>query len=195
MYWRFFDASKGAMAEKVAELQADAEKAGEAANSLVGEYGGQARIYRDGTFAGAHFEKEPDRMIWKQKRDGSWWPKLNSKKGREIAKRFSSVEKLPTVDDALLVAGISPHSPVFLDEPRRVFYPHLRGDRKGRVLVLVVPWMDTDPDELGRYKVDREKGRRMDATLDHLLWEPPAWLVEVKEWEAKKALDEVGLAA
>lgn len=115
-------------------------------------------------------------------------PKRNTPEGKALRAELDELPSIPAHKEAVSVCGLD--NVWSLSEGDRIygsFFTYIHFDAK--VAVLKVPWRETDPSDLAAYKRDKEAGIRGDTDLDHLLWEPPADLHEVKEWEALKLID------
>lgn len=137
---------------------------------------------------------EVDMQAWAKTkpRRGEYFfrPRRGTAVGKAIAARIKALPESPSFSDALALTGLDYGFPVVIDGDSG-YRPYIRfASVKTPVIFIVsVPWRDFPTTELTKYEKDRKAGTRMSSSLDHALWAPPEWMVEIKEWEALKLID------
>lgn len=144
--------------------------------------------------------KDVDLQTWAKTkpRRGEYFfrPRKNTPEGKALLAKMKELPTYPDLNDALRTVPNLHHGfPCFVDG-NTWYKPHLRffSLRKG-IAILSVPWRDEDQKMLAEYKAQRDgdaERSEWSAYKDYMLWTPPEWLTEVKEWEALKIIDEEG---
>lgn len=159
---------------------------------IAEEIGASTKKYStNGTrLTGFYFSSVPDQSIFKKVSRGIWYPKKNNKTGKELDKRIRSLS-LVDIQSSLKLIGLD-SSPSIFDSDNGVCYRpiliHVPTDPL-RVFIKV-PWWNCGPKELENYKKSNDLGILGDSNYDALLWEPPIGLIEVREWELIKEIDD-----
>lgn len=191
VYHRFFRVTEGELLDEVRRLMDQREEARKAIVALSRELGCEIKAYESGGIAGFAFKKKPDQEIWKQpNRYGLYWPRKNTAAGKEMWARIKQLPEFPGVNGALRVAGLNVGFPCLI-AGRTGYSPVLWGYPAKGVIFVKVPWRDEDPERLATYQRDKTDGICFSADLDHLLWVPPAYMQEIKEWQALKEYEEL----
>lgn len=197
MYFRFFRVTEGELLDELSRLTDERNRAAEEALKLSRKLGAtNFHVWSRGGLAGFVFEKEPDQKAWcrADRKTGLYWPRKNTVEGKAIWKEIKGLPPIPNVQKALAIVGLDYSFPVICDD-RNGYSPVAWGWVDKGVVFVKVPWRDIDPAEMEEYKAARAKGTRMSCMLDHLLWEPPSYMVEIKEWEMLKETEELKAAA
>lgn len=195
---RFFRVTSGPLIESVREIVAEHQAASTLLLAFCKEIGAaNVRMWGSGGIAGFKFDHRPDEAIWKKpNKHGLYCPKKNTPAGKDINRRMSELPKLRAIDDALETVGLTPHTPVLIG--RGYGYScSVFGSPNNGVMFVRVPWSTVSDDELAEYKKQRdsEVRTRLCMSLDHLLWEPTADMVEVAEWEVMRDMAQFQAAA
>lgn len=193
-YNRHFRVTTGPLMDAARAIRQERREAFEVCDKLCKELSADSfNTYRDGRFAGFVFSKQPDPSVWKQPNQfGLYWPRKNTKGGKELMQRIAALPRLRDLNDSLEAVGLIPHHPVLFFSGHALISTAFGSPELG-VMFVRVPWRDEDPQSLADYKAQRDSTNRTrwSADLDHLLWEPPAELIEVKEWEVQKEIEEL----
>ncbi len=188
VYRRYFKVAKGPLVDAVVHARQVNKEAWEKYQEILSDIGAKPGYYQTrNCLVAVVFEKEPDRYLYKRSGKG-WYPKRNIKEGRALHERFAAVK---TIDEqkCLKEVGLTDNPTIF--GSNRAHCPSLTiipSDTP--VLFVLVPWYDEDPEKLARYVKDREKGSHYNGTLDAVLWCPTKDMLEVKEWEYLRSIDE-----
>lgn len=134
-------------------------------------------------------DNEPPFYMGKSKHDPeAYRPKLNTKAGKDLKKKISSIK---TKDNQSLLKIVGLNNMIFSDKglnrSKLVVLPY-----KNPIGILSIPWEDEDPEkiEAHRNKVYDLGDDDYEDLLDHLLWLPPKGFEEIKKWEILKLIDE-----
>lgn len=114
-----------------------------------------------------------------------FYPKQNTKFGKELHNRFQSVETIDPDNKIIELSG----NPREIEQDFRLSMPGvviLPYDVP--VVFITVPWYDEDPAVVDEYKKTKEEGVFSRNRIESLLWTPPEGFKEVKEWEVDKAV-------
>lgn len=195
VYTRFFRVTQGPVVEAAKECLDIAEAARASYSEILKDIGAKDRYYGDAgssKLLALSFEERPDTNLYKRMKNGGWYPKLNTKEGRELHKRLEAVVTR-SPDDLLPMMGLSNGPTVFergsvRDHARgRVYFATATIVPYDEPVVLVqVPWYDEDPSKLKSYA---DNPNWQDSNLDAILWEPAKEMVELKEWEIMKEIE------
>lgn len=122
-------------------------------------------------------------------------PRRNTAGGKILSERIKALPKFPAIESAInLVPGLHHQTPMVFTGTH-CYSPFIRYyNPKSGLLVVSVPKPEVDAKELQAYsrQAASKKRKTWDANMDAALWAPPAWLREVKEWEALQAIDQDG---
>lgn len=195
VYRRFFKVTEGPLMDEVARIKQINDAAWKAYKAILKDICARTDSYLQkankltGVFfsTGASDEELYERRKIYKHIDSGWYPKQNSKEGRELHKRFAAVAT-ENQNVALDVVGLGNGEAPFLMDGMSLHWPSivtLPSDPP--TSYIVVPWKDVDPAELEAYKTDNNTNS---MTMDALLWEPTPEMTEVKSWEVDKAIDE-----
>ncbi|WP_158981872.1 hypothetical protein, partial [Parasedimentitalea maritima] len=185
--------TSGPLLDEVRRLLDQRSEASRAYRAFGEEIGAEEiHVWSRGGIAGVEFAEKPDQSVWKKPdKSGFYLPRQNTSEGKAMMKRLKALPYFPSIQEALPKIGLMGNLPVLIDGRRGVGLSCcVYGWPKKGVLFIKVPWEDVDPAEMEEYLREKEAGRRMSCKLDHLMWEPPAEIVEVKEWEVLKEQDE-----
>jgi len=191
IYRRYFRVTEGPLVAAVKEATAINEQAKKEYQPILESIGAKSTQWyqQDNRLVGLMFEKEPDKSLFKEKKRGGWWPKSNSKKGKEIATKLAAV-KTADVSKSLKVVGLYGGNPVLFGNGRAYYSTLTTIPSDPLVIFVSVPWYDENPETLEKCKEDRAKGSHRSSNLDHILWEPTVDMAPVKKWEVDKAIDD-----
>ena len=145
---------------------------------------------RDGKLVGFIFSGSPgpDPMLFKEGNSG-WTPRKNTKRGKAIATQVDSV-KTSDVKDCLKAVGLGNHFGRIFSDSRVYGVTIIDIPDDPPWALIAVPWYDENPETLAQYKIDRAGKKHMSSNLDAILWEPSPDMVELKEWQFKKEIDD-----
>lgn len=190
MYRRYFKVVSGPFVDevlKIREHQIEAHKKFQELAVSIGAEG--CAIYDKGGLAGFVFESEPDMKIYRSKAN-YYLPRKNVAEGKAIWKLIDALPKCRSLNNALRLVGLPPDFPCIFGEGK-AFYCVFCGRYDEKVFFINIPWKDVDPEEMAQYLKDREAGKRCCSELDYLQYVPHESMVEVKEWEMLKYMDEM----
>jgi len=188
VYRRFFKVTSGEMITRIKEIRKVNEAAIVKYKAFLEKIGAKEQFYiRDERMVGILFDGEPDRYLFKKVHSG-WWPKKNTKKGKELNNELKAIKTIPE-SDCLKVVGLSGSPTIFTDG--KCYFPTLVTIPSDPPILLVkIPWYDEDPEKVKKYIADKEKGVHLNRNLDAILWEPSPEMEEIKEWEYLKIIDD-----
>lgn len=194
VFKRWFRCTRGPLIEALQKLQVERATKWEQFKALGAELGGDIRVYSSGRVAGVDFKDRPGPGWRGSKRvPGLWVPKLSTKEGSLIGSRIQALGNMRSWNEALTVIDQHPDFPVLMDG-RNGYSAQLGFYRLGEaspVVFVVIPWRKVSEEVLARYRAEKAAGTRFSTALDHLLWTPPAELVEIKHWEYLKEIEEL----
>lgn len=191
IYFRFFRVTDGPIMDRAREIEAANIEARKVVAAFSDEIGAKNWWQnRDGGVIGFSFE-QPDEKIWRETRWG-YLPRKSTKIGKELYRRIMLLPTMTPISSAFALSGLDMHAPVVI-EGNVGHYVTASGSPKIGVMFARVPWRDVDPAELDQYRSEQEAGNRWSLGLSHLIWEPSPemQMVEMKEWEALKEIDEI----
>lgn len=191
IYFRFFRVTDGPIMDRAREIKAANVEARKVIIAFSDEIGATNWWQnRDGGVIGFSFE-QPDEKIWRETRWG-YLPRKSTKIGKELYRRIMLLPAMTPVSSAFTVSGLIMRAPVVI-EGNVGHYVTASGSPKIGVMFARVPWRDIDPAELDQYRADQKDGNGWSLCLQHLIWEPAPEMrmVELKEWEALKEIDEI----
>ncbi|XUO88464.1 hypothetical protein RVM26_05020 [Halomonas sp. KM072] len=191
MNFRYFRITEGPVVDEVRRILAERKKISELLTQLERRIGAkESRIYNhSGKVAGFKFEQAPDVYVWrKPDRDGLYMPRKTSPTGKALHKEIEALPRLPSIQNALTLIDLPPHSPLTFDSGR-CYFASLYGFPAKGVLFVRVPWRDIDPELIEEYRRDKETSHCFNAEYEHAMWTPTPEMVEVKEWEVLKEMD------
>ncbi len=187
-YTRYFKITAGPLIDAANEVRKTTAEAHIEYLKILKEIGAKDEYFvNDGRLVGLIFDENPDGNLYKRVSNG-WMPKQNCKQGKELFDRIRSI-KTASIDDCLKVVGLS--------SGLRLFYSN-RGYAATSVYIpsdpivvfVSVPWYDEDPEKLDEYVKERDSGLCGCSNMEAVLWEPTSDMIEVKEWEVRRAVDE-----
>ena len=151
---------------------------------------GAEDVYKNsfGHIIGVSFKDEPDTVkLYKKVEHGLYYPRKNTAEGRELAKKFESIGSVPFVEkcgilelfnaNKSLMSGMTLYSTSVHVIPNQAIY-------------ISMPWCDVPLEELQRRKEKGQTDTALNSDIDAAAWVKPVELVEVKEWELQKVVDE-----
>lgn len=193
VYRRYFKVTTGPLIDELKKVWAVNESARKEYTQILEDIGAKTSQWygRDNRVTGIIFESEPDITLFK-KLDCGWWPKKNTKAGKALAARFAAV-KTRTEESALHVVGIKNTAFVLLDGRHAYSISVTTIPEENPVAYISVPWRDEDPAKLARYVASEIEGDSFFhcKELSFLTtFQPTPDMVEVKEWEVSKHVDE-----
>ena len=191
VYSRHFKVTEGPIIEEMKRIRLVIKAAQDEYSDIVKDMGADPGYYqRDNELTGVLFtDNKVDRALFKPVgRNGKygWYPKKTHREGRLWAGRLAAVETAKD-EDVLSLAGIPDQDRFFwLCKGGKVYFPTVIHIPKPLTAVIRVPWYDEDPEKIERYRRDPE-GVECDSIF---LWEPKPEMVEIKEWEFLKLVEE-----
>lgn len=204
MRHRYFIAPNSPLTDRLKEIGAERKKAGETLLAFIKEigasqmYGSSPESYRFDFKASS----DADPAIWRKTKpyrsEYFFVPKKNTPEGKAMAARIKALPPCPPMDDALRVVPQLPVGFPCVIENGRGYRPFIRyWNPDTETLVVSIPWRDVPAEELAEYVKQAESDERhsWSASLDYAQWQPPKWLIEVKEWEALKLIDDDAAAS
>lgn len=190
VYKRYFRITAGPLMEAAREIEQQRGVAIATLKTFIREVGAtDAQTYRDGTVAGFCFDGVACDPVWGVRdSSGVRMPRGNTKEGKALRERIKALPRVPGFSDSLKSIGL--HDGPAVINGNRFYRSLVAGTPSLGVLYLCVPWRDIDPRELEEYGQQRDEGSNFSMELDHLLWKPTTDMVEMKEWEVRRDLDE-----
>jgi hypothetical protein len=186
VYRRYFRVTEGPIVEDAKEVLSVNKKAQEEYSAILEEIGACSTQWwqRGNRLVGIKFDHSPGNNY--KKINPGWYPKKNTKAGRELCKRLESIE---TREERFCLRStkLGTLIPVLFGGGKAYGVAHVIIPSDPPVVYVSVPWYDEDPGVLSAYKNDKN---HISANLDHLLWEPTEHMRECKEWEYKRAIEE-----
>jgi len=184
-YNRYFRVTDGPLIIAVQECLEHNRESHKQYVEILKDLGAMPECYHhEGKLIALQFKRRPSSVKYKRMKSGGWYPRRNSKAGRELCTRIESINIKP-MTDALEVIGLSGNPTVFARN--REHCPDLTIKHSDPMVVLVsVPWFSENPRLVAEYAEEREAGTRSDANFDALLWEPSDDMVEIGQWAVKK---------
>ena len=197
IYYRYFRVTTGPLVEVGRALTQRRHEAFVAMRAFRDEIGASSVVsFSNGDVAGFEFDSPPDDNLWRQTTaHGYFKPKSNTKAGKALKARIEALPKMPSLSLALSEVGLCNNFPSLIDGHKAYSSVAFGAPERG-VIFVKVPWRDADPKELAEYKQQRESATRTrwSCELDHLLWTPTVDMIEVKEWEVLREIDEINAA-
>lgn len=191
MDFRFFKVTAGPLMDELHRIHQSRQTAYAALKKFAKEMGASGVMTADRRgFCGLAFDPPPDPAVWKKVSDNCYWPKRNTKAGRELHKRMRALPVMESHSRALRVVGLDGGGFPVLLEGRYGYCNTLFGNIVDGPVFIRVPWRHVSDQELAEYRREREAGTRWCASLSHLSWQPHESMAEVKEWEVLRYLDE-----
>lgn len=188
VYRRYFVVTEGTLIDAAKQAQETNKQARKKYQEILAEIGANSDYWHiNGKLVAFAFDKEPESGAFKKSRrcDNAWEPRLGNKDGKQISKQLEAIEtveieefvlrKINLTSSLMIVSGNRWYGARLIDIPSDPI-----------VLYITVPWFDADPAEVEKVRT----GEKMDSDLKHLLWEPTEEMIEVKEWQLKKAVQE-----
>ena len=189
IYRRYFKITTGPIIDAVTETNRINDAAHEEYIKLCDEVGAKHEYWHNKRhMVGFNFDSPPDERLWKNLGQGRYWPKKNSKWGKDLTKRIEAI-KTKSVDSCLEVFGLYDGPTLFGDN--KAHYPVLiMLPYAAPIFMVSVPWYDVDTKELEEYKQQHTAGKHYDRNIDSVIWEPTEDMQPIKEWEYHKLIDE-----
>lgn len=196
MYYRFFKATASSPLVKALTELAQANRAAlpvlkefVASIGATNMYGVSPANYR------FDFHPAPDPQVWAKTkpRRGTYYfvPRKNTPEGKAMRERINALPAYRQANDTLsTVPGLDFNFPVII-QGSTGYMPHIRYYTP-KLAIVQLPWRDIDKAELEAYSAQRNSPDQSEwsAMKDYLLWTPPKWLRELKEWEALKVIED-----
>ena len=188
VYRRFFKVTSGDMLSKIEEIRKVNEAAMKKYKLFLKNIGAKEQFYiSDERMVGILFDGEPDRYLFKKVRNG-WWPKKNTKKGKEMNKELKAIKTMPE-NSCLRLVGLSASPSIFLDG-RCHFATMVVIPSEPPVILVNIPWYDENQEKIKKYLDDKKRGVHHSCNMDTILWKPTPEMKEIKEWEYMKIIDD-----
>lgn len=200
MYHRFFVVSEGPLIEAMRSVIGQRRKSERAIRAFMKKHGVTNVCVRDA--ASYRFDlkeyKNYDQSKWRKTKPvrGAYYfvPRKNTPNGKVLAEEVKALPSHPSFNKALEVVPDLPVGFPCVIEGNTGYSPYIRFySMRDPALVLVsIPWKETDEKELAAYKKQAASKKRhtWSASLDYAQWTPPDWMREIKEWEALKIIDD-----
>lgn len=190
VYRRYFEAKKGALVDEVLSIIKIQEESKQKIKDVAKSIGANQEkwLVCRGKVCGFFFESDVDMGIYKSVDNGCFMPKKNTKIGKDVYAKLKLIPQ-PQIDDALSVVSLDSHfmGGVHDSASGRIHFPSLIFIPSTKVVFVSKPWYDEDPKKIEEYR-DNEGSH--DSNMDSILWEPSSDMVEVKEWQMKKAISD-----
>lgn len=192
VYKRFFRITTGPLMDAARRIQQQRSAACDAIQAFCKEVGAvNAQAYRDGRIAGFSFDGVASTAVWGARNSaGLRMPRGNTKDGKAMRERIAALPTVPSMNDTLEVVGLPPDGPAVITR-NRFYQSSAFGSPSLGVIFVCVPWRDIDPADLDEYRRRKAAGTHGSVELDHLLWQPTADMVEVKEWEVDREIEQI----
>ena len=188
IYRRYFRVESGPLVEAVNQSIKVNKEAHEKYLVLLEEVGATDQYYQvDGRLTAMQFREDPDTKLFKRvpRCSGGWFPKLNSKKAKNIAEKFKEVK---TISERGCLSSVGMGGFLKMLDSGQGYRDTMVVIPSDPVVVFVsVPWFDVDPEKMKAYKKDKS---RTTTNMEAVLWKPTKGMVEVKHWEFERAVDE-----
>jgi hypothetical protein len=194
MFWRFFLVMPG---NPIWDAFMEDQKLRDEARKIVVPFmesiGADHCFGNNGDNYSFTFKDAPDLAIWRrQSHHKSYRPHQRRKNASEMAKAVKALPASPSYNEVFRATGLYYGFPCIIDG-NNGYRPALRyynvAGPKAKLL-LQVPWEQYDEDEMLQYRLDNAADKHGNATNDYLQWIPHSSMIEIKEWEALKILDE-----
>jgi hypothetical protein len=122
---------------------------------------------------------------------GAYYPAKRGKAAAELRASFAELPVYVDINRCLTTVDLHPGFPSLI-EASRGYSPHLRFYSIDEHLIIIqVPWKEVSKAEMDKYIAAHEKGLHSSAMYDYLRWTPHESMIEIKEWEALKIIDEL----
>lgn len=197
IYHRYFRVTTGPLIEAGRALMQRRREAFVVIKAFCAEIGAtDAHTYQSGNIAGFDFNIPPDPRVWASPtKSGVYRPRANTKAGRELKARVDALPTAPNLTTSISEVGLCNNFPALIHGGMGYSSVAFGAPERG-VMFVKVPWRDIDPQELAEYKQQRasDSPTRYSNSLDHLLWTPTADMIEVKEWEVLREVEEINAA-
>ncbi len=187
-YRRYFRVVSGVLVDAINKGRETNKIASNEYRKILKEIGAKDTFYHiDNKLNSIVFENTPDPKDFKRT-DNGYYPKQNSKAGRALHKRLKSIKTTPE-SDCLESVGLSRSPTIFAAST--CYFPSVTViPSKPLVALVSVPWYDEDPEKLAKYIEDKKAGEYDNGNMNALLWEPTDEMVEIKEWQVIKEIEE-----
>ncbi len=152
---------------------------------------GASEMYQDtgnGLIVAVDFDFPPDPDVYRVIKGHGYYPRKNSKAGREMAKRFDAVPRIaPLRDSGILelfgAKDLHRLNGMTLSRSSLIEVP-------GVALFLTVPADDATQAELEEKQRNGCGDTNTNSRVALAEWVPPEGLIAVREWEVQKVIDE-----
>lgn len=192
VYKRFFRITAGPLFDAAKCIEQERSESIKIIEAFCKEIGATApHTYSDGRVAGFEFDGVACSPVWGSRDScGLRMPRGNTKDGKALRERIKALPRVPSLNDALKTVGLAHDIPAVI-AGNRWYASAAFGAPSLGVMFISVPWRDIDPAELDEYRRRNAAGTHTSIELDHLLWTPTADMVEVKEWEVQREIDQL----
>lgn len=189
MEYRFFKSTHPTVVDEAIRVRESNELSFKKVLSLRNETGCE-NIWRNrfGYIVGFEFSETPNTNFWKKAGGGKYMPKVSVPAGRQLRKRMSEISNidLNTILEMEIIGLPCANMCVFTGNAA---YSTSCAFVNG-IFYARIPWPDfISKDDIERYKNKPADKVWFDSNLNHMLWEKPDCLTELKEWEFLRDLD------
>jgi len=200
MDYRYFQVTEGPLFDAFVKIVEQRRKAGVALRKFMKKhgisdtYGGAPAEYRFDLDDPANRDDKKWRKVKQRGGRFFWEARKNTPEGKALAAEVAALPVYPAFNDALdVVPGLTGGMPLVIDG-NAGYRAHIRfySMRDPKVIIVAVPWKEVDAKKLAAYKKQAASKKRNHwcHELEFAQWTPPAWMVEMKEWEALRLIDE-----
>ena len=188
VYQRYFRIGDAETLVAIDRLFSVRDQYNKAIHAIKDEIGAESVYQNQSTkhLVGFGFSEQPSLSLYREVRNGIFYPKKGSKFGKQLCKKIDALHKPASFKSVLKHTSFGE---IIVGD--RIYFSAPFGSEKSGWFAQV-PWQDVPQSELEQYKKDRAAGTHRNMTLDHLLWTPPAEWVEVKESDVAEFLHDKG---
>lgn len=189
MEYRFFKSNDPAVIAEARRIAESNELSFKKVLSLRNETGCE-NIWRNrfGHIVGFEFSETPPANFWKKAGGCKYMPKVSVQAGRQLIKRMDEIKRLDlnTILEGDKIGLPSAYMCVF---EGNACYSTSCAFVDG-VFYARIPW----PNSIKQEDIDSYKNKPVDkvwfdSNLNHMSWDKPECLIELKEWEFLRDLD------
>lgn len=197
MRYRFFIAPNSPLTARLHEVGTERKAAGEVLIAFMKEIGASNMYGTSPNDYRFDFERDAlaDKAIWRKTKPyrGEYFyvPRKNTPEGRAMQARIKALPVCPAMQDALRVVPELPCGFPCVIEDSTGYRPYIKyWNPVTETLVVSIPRADVDPQRLAEYieQANSPDRHSWSSSLDYAQWQPPEWLIEIKEWEALKLI-------
>lgn len=188
VYHRYFRVDTGPIADKASQMVRVNNEVKARYLAVLAEIGAEDTYWVDDHKLVA-MTPTVDKHLYRKCRDGGYYPKRNTKFGKDLNKRFSDIAR-DIINKYTLIELCN--KPRVICMGMRLYFPTptVLPHDDYPVVFIAVPWYDEDPDVIAEYVARKSKGQQTTGETGALLWGPTTHMTEVKEWEVLKEVGE-----